>query len=262
MLMLLMAGAVGAQAPTASVVWRWKPGEGNCILQQQAQGGQTVELARVAGADETRIAWIDDNASPAPWKELSGVSVAFGSSPAVSANGALYPIGRRTGRGVSISMRGSAALKPMSLSSRIMLQHAAIGTIVIPFREAAAAVAALNRCETRFMREWGIDVDAWNALAVKPVPATPIASWFSPTDYPDREKIWKNDANVIARLSVGVDGGVRGCTVANRSAPIEYQQAACRALMKRARFRPALNARGEAVEAPYIAFIRFAAFQI
>jgi protein TonB len=111
------------------------------------------------------------------------------------------------------------------------------------------------------MKEWGMDPVAWRALSVKPTPATPAEKWFSWLDYPDREKIYKNDIEVVARLDVGADGSALKCTVVNRP-PKEFIPAACSTLMRNAKFNPARDAQGQPTPAPYIYQVVFAAYYL
>jgi hypothetical protein len=75
-------------------------------------------------------------------------------------------------------------------------------------------------------------------------------------DYPEREKIYKNDIDVVARLDLSADGSVQGCTVVNKP-PAEFVTATCKALKRNARLKAARDASGAGVPAPYVITVSF-----
>lgn len=75
----------------------------------------------------------------------------------------------------------------------------------------------------------------------------------SARDYPIPEggRSARRGSEVIVRMIVGVDGRARNCTVYRPSPFPEADQITCRLVEERLRFRPAQDARGNPVAAPF-----------
>jgi TonB family protein len=90
-----------------------------------------------------------------------------------------------------------------------------------------------------------------SAAAAEPkraVAPSGLVTLFSSDDYP-AEAIRNREEGIVAfRITVGVDGRVAGCAVVGSSGSALLDSTTCRILRERARFMPARNAAGEAVE--------------
>lgn len=75
-----------------------------------------------------------------------------------------------------------------------------------------------------------------------------LASLFSAEDYPSSALRNDEEGIVRARLIVGVEGQVRECTVVRSSGSTALDDATCDIFIRRARFEPARDASGDAVE--------------
>lgn len=100
-----------------------------------------------------------------------------------------------------------------------------------------------------------------------PLPPPPWATAARPTENPT-EWVTVNDYPLKAlreelqgmtgfRVTIGTDGTVTGCTITSTSGTPELDEATCRLVNQRARFSPALNAKGEPVIGQYSSRIRW-----
>ena len=101
------------------------------------------------------------------------------------------------------------------------------------------------------MSTWGIDPVAWRALRSRPIPLAPVRDRFSELDYPEEALRAHIEFDAIIRLDVGPNGIVQQCRGLNSGTYKGFETASC-AILKRAQFRPAFDAVGNAVSAPIV----------
>lgn len=75
---------------------------------------------------------------------------------------------------------------------------------------------------------------------------------FSADDYPAAALQRKEEGAVRAKLTIGTDGRVKACKVIQSSNSEALDTATCNLLMRRARFSPARDSTGNAVEDTYV----------
>lgn len=109
----------------------------------------------------------------------------------------------------------------------------------------AGAIAALDKCSDNLIASWGLDPAQQRSLKSAPEPLESPAKWFRPEDYPAGLSRMGMGGAVIIRLLVGADGSVQKCQVTKSGGDKAFQDATCKAAMKRARFRPAIAADGQ-----------------
>lgn len=78
-----------------------------------------------------------------------------------------------------------------------------------------------------------------------------IVKWIGPDDYPSDAARAGEEGEVGVRLVVDADGLVRACSVTLSSGSASLDSAACRLTMERARFKPARDRAGNAVDGTY-----------
>lgn len=98
-------------------------------------------------------------------------------------------------------------------------------------------------------------------IAAPPVPAAPVApppprvsqaakskgdphGWYSTDDYPAAALRAEAAGRVVAKLTIGTDGRVSGCTVTSGSGNSDLDNATCRVAMRRGRYTPAKDENG------------------
>ena len=260
---IVLAGLVAASAPQGSgseVVWKWVPEPTSCLLRQDVGDGRFLDVGGRPGMQGVGLSVIDTDARIRTSKTLSSVQFGFSPGETRSIDAYLWPSRDPIGRSIGVTL-GTEARAQFTNASAISFAHDEIGTVRVAVRAPAAALDAIRACEDRKLAEWGVDPAAWRTLSAKPTPATPKEKWFSWADYPVRQKNYANDIEVVARLDLAADGSVVKCTVVNRP-PEEFVPAACNALMKNARFHPAMDAQGKATPAPYIFQVNFGAIRL
>lgn len=82
-------------------------------------------------------------------------------------------------------------------------------------------------------------------------PTIPILELISSDDYPVEALSAGHQGSVRVRLAVGPDGLVKGCAVAESSGYESLDSNTCRILIERARFSPARDDRGRAIDGEY-----------
>jgi protein TonB len=88
----------------------------------------------------------------------------------------------------------------------------------------------------------------------RPVAAKPSgnpSAWVTNDDYPDSALRNEEQGRTAFRLAIGADGRPTSCTVTASSGARALDDAACRLLMRRARFTAAKDADGAAVAGTY-----------
>lgn len=106
--------------------------------------------------------------------------------------------------------------------------------------------AALDACLDDLVGTWGFDPALQSALASPPLPQSNPGTWITPSDYPT-DMLRKDVSGAVRiRLDVAVDGKPSGCTVQGSYSDPAFQTVSCKALMRKARFKPARDVGGQA----------------
>jgi protein TonB len=82
-------------------------------------------------------------------------------------------------------------------------------------------------------------------------------SWYSTDDYPAGALRAQAAGRVVARLSIGADGRVSGCTVSSSSGNSELDRATCQVAQRRGRYTPAKDENGAPIAASDTISIRW-----
>ncbi|MGN3974847.1 TonB family protein [Tsuneonella sp. SYSU-LHT278] len=111
------------------------------------------------------------------------------------------------------------------------------------------AFAALDTCIDDLVGSWGYDPVQVQSLTRGPEPKTNPGSWMNPADYP--QGLSRQGVGGIVRFRLDVDdqGKPARCVVQAAFTDPAFEEAACKILMEKARFDPALDAQGNPVAA-------------
>ena len=109
------------------------------------------------------------------------------------------------------------------------------------------AVAAEEQQEPRSSRD-GQVTDSAPDRSRSPIPVGEPTQWIVAEDYPAEAVQERLEGRVDVELTVDADGLPTSCAVRRSSGSAALDTATCDLLMVRARFRPALDRNGEAVE--------------
>ncbi len=94
----------------------------------------------------------------------------------------------------------------------------------------------------------------------KPKAATPRSNpggWAAPDDYPSRALREDREGVTRFRVSIGTDGKVESCDVVGSSGHADLDEATCKLVSRRARFKPATDGDGEPTTGSYSNAVRW-----
>jgi hypothetical protein len=108
---------------------------------------------------------------------------------------------------------------------------------------------AMRACLDELLTHWGIDAAAHRSLTRRAAPTSDPGRWLTTNDYP-AEMVRGNRSGVVHfRLMVDPQGKPSACVV--QTGGSDFDKLTCNLLMKRARFLPALDAKGQAIASYY-----------
>jgi len=119
------------------------------------------------------------------------------------------------------------------------------------------AFAALRACTDELITHWGIDVARHKDQSIPPKPVNSPARWATWQDYPSTMLANGKQGIVHFRLTVGEDGKPTACHIQQSTRPKDFDDAVCKAMMRRARFEPARDKDGKPLMSYYINSVRF-----
>ncbi len=90
-----------------------------------------------------------------------------------------------------------------------------------------------------------------------PKPAGNPGEWVTPNDYPARALQQEREGTAGFRLTISQNGLPLFCSITSSSGHDDLDTATCKALMRNARFNPALDAAGKAVVSSYASRVRW-----
>ena len=131
--------------------------------------------------------------------------------------------------------------KPVQLS---------LGSMKAPF-------SAMNKCIDNLLTFWGIDTKRHAKRSKRVIAQGNPSQWITSNDYPLRILQKGQPALIAFRLSVDETGKPSACHIQKSIGGKEFDDASCKALMKRAKFQPALDAVSKPMASYYIGRIIF-----
>lgn len=114
-----------------------------------------------------------------------------------------------------------------------------------------APLTALDKCVDNLLTTWGIDVARHATLSRIVAPRESPGNWVTDNDYPTGPLMRGQQGVVNFRLSVDSSGAVTACNIQQSTRPAEFDEAVCKALTRRAKFHPALDAQGNTLASYY-----------
>lgn len=241
-------------------IWTWDVKTQGCALRERlSSNGDEFEILRTPANGETAVSLIERAKQGDARGEYRDGRITFDTRGTAQADISVRVgvLNRRDVRRIDATTFDQGILTKFASASVIELWHQKLGTVRIPIPSSAAAVRALQDCEDRKMREWGIDPVQWRQLKSPPVPLEHWSKWLNDFDYPIEALSYAVEGGVVARLDVSSDGIVANCKVMNPGKYKGFEFSACYALKKRARFSPALDASGKPVASVYVVDVEF-----
>lgn len=143
-----------------------------------------------------------------------------------------------------------AAAKTISVSRVGRERVFATGALDKPFE-------ALRKCTDDLVASWGLDPKQQAGLSKRPEPLASPATWLRPNDYPPAMLNLGKQAIVNFRLTVDAQGAATACEIQRSYNDKKFDEVTCAILMRRARFSPALDAKGQAAPSYYLNTVRW-----
>jgi TonB family protein len=123
----------------------------------------------------------------------------------------------------------------------------------IPLSHTNAAVRSLRRCVSDAMAQWGMDEAALRAL--RQLPQSTNTFGLMNDDYPESAIRAGISGRLVVRVRVSAEGRATDCAVVATSGHVPFDEAACRAILRRGRFSPALDANGQPTSIAFAAAV-------
>jgi hypothetical protein len=89
------------------------------------------------------------------------------------------------------------------------------------------------------------------------VPLNVQGDWIRGTDFPRTRETANHHGMAVMSYTIGTSGAVDSCSVVQIDGMLSFGEAACHALMSRARFRPAHDSQGHPLQAGRIQRVRW-----
>lgn len=118
-------------------------------------------------------------------------------------------------------------------------------------------MAALNTCITDLVNGWGLDAEKHKSMLRSVMPITSPGNWMKSSDYPVKMLRAGQPALVEFRLDVDEAGSATGCHIQQTTRPVEFDKAVCGAIMRKAKFDPAIDAQGKPMKSYYQSTVKF-----
>lgn len=117
--------------------------------------------------------------------------------------------------------------------------------------------AALKTCSEELLTDWGLDLERHRNASRDVVPLKAPARWIGPGDYPNGELRDGSQALVYFRLMVDEEGKASSCHIQQSGYSEAFDRSVCAAMMRNARFDPALDADGKPMKSYFRTSVRF-----
>lgn len=120
-----------------------------------------------------------------------------------------------------------------------------------------APMKKLRECTGELLGHWGIDVAKHATLSRPAVPVKNPARWMSSSQYPAGMLALGKRAVVQFRLGVDAVGEPTACHIQQSTRPKDFDDAVCKAIMRNAKFHPALDAEGRPIASYWLNSVNF-----
>lgn len=142
---------------------------------------------------------------------------------------------------------------PLERMERVELRSEAVA-VALPLDGMARLTPVVARCNRSLLESYGIAATEQDRVASWPRAKQNLAAYFTVDDYPNVAVRQEQQGETEVRLSVRADGGVGACHVRSSSGSPSLDRQTCAVLQERARFEPARDRSGAAMDG--LAFTR------
>ena len=163
----------------------------------------------------------------------------------VNVDAQTYNIKSRHRAVTTLFTEGEAAVKLRS-SNQITIAVAGGPSRTIKLPGLTKALGALKTCQADLVKSWGIDPVELDAVAVPPV-AGYTGNWLTSDDYPATAQFSNKQGTTVIVWAIDTGGRVAECKVVKSSGTVSLDEAACSAVRRRARYKPAIGLDGKPI---------------
>lgn len=242
MLAIGMALTAMATPLAASSGWTLEPGATSCTIQQSyGDGADQVVLGLdqiVTRHDATGVLVSPQRGDSAP--KRGELKLSLGSRE-FDANYEGWTLPDKHLRVTKFHIE-AAALEALRDAPSIAVDADDGVAVNIAPNQAAAAFGALGNCEARLLQSFGLD-PAQEAKAATPAETT-HENWLSYDNYPPDALRRHEEGTTMMLWTIDLKGHVRDCRIIASSGSKSLDDAACGAITRNGRYKPALDAAG------------------
>lgn len=148
---------------------------------------------------------------------------------------------------VALGTRGTEWLQPLSPAAAIDITIAD-RKIRLAGGGFGAALRWAGQCLDNLWRSDGADPAVIRSAVTLASPLDGQASWITTDDYPSAAIVMGAQGTSVVRMRISAEGRPASCRGVRSSGTIMLDQRTCRLLMQRARYSPARDASGNAIE--------------
>ena len=116
---------------------------------------------------------------------------------------------------------------------------------------------AMRSCIDSLVKSWGLDPVVQRSLTRQAIPLASPATWVVDNDYPSKAAAAGENGLVHFRLLIDDGGKPSRCVIQSKTKPDDFAPTVCAAIMRRARFQPALDAQAKPVPSYFASSVRF-----
>lgn len=138
-------------------------------------------------------------------------------------------------------------LKSIADGRQLRIEYGDHQQIIVRPEGIDRALNILDQCRVSLAEYWKLDTASLARLKTLPVARTPRQAWLTSFDYPDQAKTKQHSGTSIIIWNVNVDGVPSDCRILKSAGYPELDDAACKGILARARFDPALDLDGKPI---------------
>jgi TonB family protein len=200
-------------------------------------------LGTFLGGEGPQIVLIEDGDRTFPSRLPARVQVALlPSQAAVELPLVQRPL--RIGRSILIEGLSEAFIDQFAQATSVQIRSGQRVLFDIPVPNSRRGVEGLKACNDDLLRTWGIDPEA-QARLQRPARRPPGPPVITDADFPSDALVDGHRGTVVMRVAIDPEGRPIDCTPVESSGSPVLDQQSCRLLLQRARWEPALDARGQ-----------------
>ena len=139
----------------------------------------------------------------------------------------------------------------------VTIQRVGGKAVVLQLGPMDKPMEAMRTCIDSLVKSWGLDPAVQRNLARQPKPLTSPGSWVTDNDYPRVAIEGGENGLVHFRLMIDDSGKPDQCIIQSKTKPDDFAPTVCAAIMRRARFQPALDNQGRPVASYFASSVRF-----